>query len=71
MRTSKLATALAIAAAMTTAYAASAAYAASTSADVAATAESDRMWYEAGEKAAQSEKGKAQLERQGFPQYVP
>lgn len=71
MKASKLATALAIAAAMTTAYAENAAYAASTSDDVAATAEADRVWYEAGEVAVQAEKGKAELERQGFQQYAP
>lgn len=71
MKASKLVTALAIAAAMTTAYAATPVYAASTSDDVAATAESDRVWYEAGELAVQSQARAADLERQGFPQYAP
>lgn len=28
-------------------------------------------WYKAGDRARQCEQGKAELDRQGFPQYVP
>lgn len=66
MTTSKLAVALAIALATTTGFAVAADKAAVTSDQVAQT---DRAWYEAGEFKVQAEQARAELERQGFPQY--
>ncbi|MGH8681572.1 MAG: hypothetical protein ACREVS_10480 [Burkholderiales bacterium] len=61
MKASQLAVALAFALATTAGFAAGADNA----------AETDRTWYQTGEFEQQSEQGKVNLERQGFPQYIP
>jgi hypothetical protein len=68
MTTSKLAVALAIAFATATPFAVWAEGTAAAS-DQAAAVETDRTWYQAGEFKLQAEQARAELERQGFPQY--
>lgn len=61
MKASTLAVALAIALATTTGFAVAADKPAVTS---------DQTWYQAGEFKVQAEQARAELEAQGFPQYI-
>lgn len=67
MTATKLAVALAIALATTTAFAAGADGTAAANDQVMQT---EQTWYQAGEFKVQAEQARAELERQGFPQYV-
>jgi hypothetical protein len=72
MTTSKIAVAaLAIALATTTGFAIAADKAGVTGDQAASAVETDRTWYQASEFKLQAEQARAELERQGFPQYNP